>query len=273
MGAGVVGTSATVSAITAVDLYGPNSSTTTQNPQPIIGGVFDHNGQGDTLACMARWDPAAQRWVQMGAWNPPSAGVTPIRFLRPWTQTAGQAPTTLVTGSLGNARGVAVVTSGVPYITSYPGAQVNACSASNVTLAATVLGGSLVYRWQRNGANLFNGATGTGSSLAGVDTASLVITHAGPGDNGTYTLNVFSPCGNVTTAATVLTAAACCGSADFNCDGSVGTDADIESFFACLGGTCPPPPCTSTADFNGDGATGTDADIESFFRVLSGGPC
>jgi hypothetical protein len=64
-----------------------------------------------------------------------------------------------------------------------------------------------------------------------------------------------------------------CGTADFNCDGSIGTDADIESFFACLSGTCPPPPCTNNADFNGDGSVGTDADIESFFRVLSGGPC
>jgi hypothetical protein len=64
-----------------------------------------------------------------------------------------------------------------------------------------------------------------------------------------------------------------CGSADFNCDGAVGTDADIESFFACLSGSCPPPPCTSSADFNGDGATGTDQDIEAFFRVLSGGNC
>jgi hypothetical protein len=64
-----------------------------------------------------------------------------------------------------------------------------------------------------------------------------------------------------------------CGTADFNCDGSIGTDADIESFFACLSGTCPPPPCTSSADFNGDGAIGTDADIEAFFRVLAGGPC
>jgi hypothetical protein len=64
-----------------------------------------------------------------------------------------------------------------------------------------------------------------------------------------------------------------CGTADFNCDGAVGTDADIESFFACLSGNCPPPPCTNNADFNGDGATGTDADIEAFFRVLSGGPC
>jgi hypothetical protein len=64
-----------------------------------------------------------------------------------------------------------------------------------------------------------------------------------------------------------------CGSADFNCDGDVGTDADIEAFFHCLAGACPPPPCTSTADFNGDGDVGTDADIEAFFRVLAGGTC
>jgi Subtilase family/Proprotein convertase P-domain len=64
-----------------------------------------------------------------------------------------------------------------------------------------------------------------------------------------------------------------CGSADFDCDGDVGTDADIQSFFACIGGHCPAPPCTSSADFNGDGDAGTDADIEAFFRVLGGGHC
>jgi hypothetical protein len=64
-----------------------------------------------------------------------------------------------------------------------------------------------------------------------------------------------------------------CGSADFNCDGDIATDADIEAFFACIAGNCPPPPCTSTADFNGDGDFATDADIEAFFRVLAGGTC
>jgi hypothetical protein len=62
-----------------------------------------------------------------------------------------------------------------------------------------------------------------------------------------------------------------CGSADFNHDGDVGTDADILAFFMCLGGGCCPT-CDS-ADFNGDGDIGTDADIASFFRVLGGGPC
>jgi hypothetical protein len=64
-----------------------------------------------------------------------------------------------------------------------------------------------------------------------------------------------------------------CGSADFNCDGDVGTDEDIRAFFACLSGYCPPPPCGGRADFDGDGCVGTDADIEAFFRVLSGGAC
>jgi hypothetical protein len=64
-----------------------------------------------------------------------------------------------------------------------------------------------------------------------------------------------------------------CGSADFDCDGDTGTDADIEAFFACLSGRCPPAPCTSSADFDGDGDLGTDADIEAFFKVLGSGAC
>jgi hypothetical protein len=58
---------------------------------------------------------------------------------------------------------------------------------------------------------------------------------------------------------------------DFDGDGDIGTDADIEAFFACLAGNC----ChlCASADFDGDGDLGTDADIEAFFRVLAGGPC
>ena len=58
---------------------------------------------------------------------------------------------------------------------------------------------------------------------------------------------------------------------DFNGDGDVGTDADIEAFFACLSGSC----CDrcGSMDFNADGDSATDADIEAFFTVLGGGPC
>jgi len=53
---------------------------------------------------------------------------------------------------------------------------------------------------------------------------------------------------------------------------SVGTDLDIEDFFACLGGNCCPT-CPPNADFDCDGDVGTDGDIEAFFRVLAGGAC
>jgi hypothetical protein len=64
-----------------------------------------------------------------------------------------------------------------------------------------------------------------------------------------------------------------CGTSDFNGDGDFGTDADIETFFACLAGSCCPTCFPGGSDFNGDGDFGTDADIESFFRVLAGGNC
>ncbi len=64
-----------------------------------------------------------------------------------------------------------------------------------------------------------------------------------------------------------------CGTADFDGDGDVGTDADIEAFFACLSGNCCPTCFPGAADFDMDGDVGTDADIEAFFRVLAGGVC
>jgi hypothetical protein len=70
-------------------------------------------------------------------------------------------------------------------------------------------------------------------------------------------------------AFTLTTVSAC--TPDFNGDGDVGTDADIEAFFACLAGNC--CPTCAGADFNADGDVGTDADIEAFFRVLAGGNC
>ncbi|HYE62837.1 MAG TPA: hypothetical protein VD997_12650 [Phycisphaerales bacterium] len=62
-----------------------------------------------------------------------------------------------------------------------------------------------------------------------------------------------------------------CLTQDFNGDGDMGTDADIEAFFACLGWSCCPACPPGGADYNLDGDTGTDADIEAFFRVLGGG--
>jgi hypothetical protein len=105
-------------------------------------------------------------------------------------------------------------------------------------------------------------------SVTGSDQPSLQFQHD-PTSNQflRFQCVVQSACGNVASAPATLTV----NSADFNGDGAVGTDADIEAFFACISGVC--CPTCGSADFNGDGATGTDADIESFFRVLGGGSC
>jgi hypothetical protein len=73
-----------------------------------------------------------------------------------------------------------------------------------------------------------------------------------------------------TSGAAVSLPPECC-SNDFNGDGDIGTDADIEAFFGCLAGAC--CPTCGSADYNCDGDIGTDADIEAFFSVLGGGAC
>jgi hypothetical protein len=122
------------------------------------------------------------------------------------------------------------------------------------------------YQWRRNSVNLSDGP-----SLTGSDGPTLTIAPAQLSDAGAYDVIVTNGCGSLTSSPATLTVSQSCGSADFNGDGDIGTDADIEAFFACLAGTC--CPTCGSADFNGDGDIGTDADIESFFRVLGGGTC
>jgi Beta-lactamase enzyme family/Immunoglobulin domain len=128
------------------------------------------------------------------------------------------------------------------------------------------------YQWRRNNVNISNGAGPGGSTITGATTATLHINNVSTLNAGTYTCFLSNVCSSDLSLGALLTVTTC-GSADFDCDGDIGTDADIQAFFACLSGHCPSAPCTSDADFNGDGDIGTDADIESFFRVLSGGPC
>jgi hypothetical protein len=122
------------------------------------------------------------------------------------------------------------------------------------------------YQWRKDGNNLSDGG-----SISGSMTANLSINPALTTDAGNYDVVISNTCFTVTSSAAALAVTGHCGSADFNHDGDVGTDADIDAFFACLGGSC----CATceSADFNGDGDLGTDADIEAFFRVLGGGSC
>jgi subtilase family serine protease len=175
----------------------------------------------------------------------------------------------------------------VNFIVNYPASvsqqPTNAAVCGNGSVTFTVAASAQpapTYAWQVEAPPLNSGSwtdlvdgplflnVSSVGTVTGSSTASMVFQHD-PSSNEflRFRCNVVSPCGNDASDPATLKV----NSADFNGDGDIGTDADIEAFFACIAGTC----CATcgSADFNGDGDIGTDADIESFFRVLGGGSC
>ena len=140
-------------------------------------------------------------------------------------------------------------------------------SAAGVLVLGVVAGAAAPARAQL-AVNWYTIDGGGGTSSGGTFVVSGTI---GQPDAGVMSGGIFVVNGGFWPG--VIAPVSHCGSADFDCDGDTATDFDIEAFFRCLAGTCPPPPCTSTADFDGDGDVATDADIEAFFRVLAGGTC
>jgi endonuclease/exonuclease/phosphatase family metal-dependent hydrolase len=118
------------------------------------------------------------------------------------------------------------------------------------------------YRWTLGTQTLAEGPDATAQVLLPVGEHLITLTVT---DNSSAT--------GTDTVLMRVEAGSLCGSADFDGDGDIGTDADIEAFFACLAGECCPTCHPGGADFDGDGDIGTDADIEAFFRVLAGGAC
>jgi len=195
--------------------------------------------------------------------------------------------TLTITGALPSDASTYKVTIDTPcgFITSVPAAisvlacpffdtqpeDAEAAESGSVTLYASA-GGAFprTYQWRRNGEPVANGPR-----VLGATSNTLTINPVEPADAATYDVVVSNTCGERTSDPAVLTVTGAppCGTADFNGDGDVGTDADIESFFACLAGNCCPACFAGGSDFNADGDAGTDADIESFFRVLGGGAC
>lgn len=123
--------------------------------------------------------------------------------------------------------------------------------------------GPYSFQWRKDGVPIADSP----GHIQNATRDNLYINPAVATDTGIYDCVVTNGCGSLTTPPVTLRV----NSADFNLDGDVGTDADIEDFFSCLAGRC----CLTcgTSDFNGDGDIGTDYDIEAFFRVLAGGTC
>jgi hypothetical protein len=158
-----------------------------------------------------------------------------------------------------------------PRIVAQSPTEVHVRSGESVVLFAQPTSpGACVLQWERAlDWTYWTDVTDDGRFI-GAHTPALSIAAARPTDATRYRLRVHLPgaCADVLSDSIALVV---CGSPDFDHDGAVATDADIEAFFACLAGSC----CAAcdTADFNADGAAATDADIEAFFRALAGAPC
>jgi len=100
---------------------------------------------------------------------------------------------------ISNAATLTVSTS-VLAITTQPISQA-LCSGSTVTFDVIATGtGVLTYQWKKEGSDLSDGATVTGSG-----TTSLVVTSLGVADAGNYTVAVTNTCGTISSNVAVLT--------------------------------------------------------------------
>jgi hypothetical protein len=158
-----------------------------------------------------------------------------------------------------------------PSVVTQPPAEVRAVSGATVIISAAFSNeADDDFHWHRSIAPYAWVEIGDVGDVSGTITQNLVIAPVRQSDAGLLRLRARDRLGCVDVLTTTVNLVVC-GAPDFNHDGDSATDADIEAFFACLGGNC----CATcdTADFNGDGETATDADIEAFFRALAGAGC
>jgi hypothetical protein len=240
----------------------------------IIGGDFTNAGTTQARN-IADWDGTS--WTPIGSSLAFPAGGTDGPVF-----TLSLAGTTLVAGGYFTYAGpelspfaAMAVIPGPLSIMQQPTDAV-ACQDSQTSFTYGIAGvfTSISYSWRHNNVPISDGVTPSGSLYSGTQTAILHIDNIQYPDAGGYSCVATTACSQTATSATAqltVGGTGCCGSADFNHDGDIATDADIEAFFACIAGNC----CVTcdSPDFNGDGDFATDADIEAFFRVLAGGSC
>lgn len=136
-----------------------------------------------------------------------------------------------------------------PFISGQPqGADVAAGLAIRLGVEVTT-GGSISYRWRRNGVNLF-----ASPRYLGVNTGLLTILTDDPNDSGLYSAVTTNACGTTTSVAAQVTVFC---AADFNQDGGI-DGSDVAAFFENW------EQGEMSADVNADG--GIDgSDVDFFF--------
>lgn len=223
------------------------------NDELVVGGTFSAAGSIGANN-IAAWDGSA--------WRPFSGGVEGFAVATyALTQFHGEL---VVGGSFAQAgiepvAGLARWTDdGAPWVAVQPSDATAACDETVMFSVEPASGyESLAYRWRRNGVELFDGPTGTGSTLAGAGTNVLTITHVSSADSESeaatgYSCEVSNACAGAVSRRAVLVVR---NRADFDGDGFV-TGVDFDLFVAAFEAG------DLGADFDQDGfVTGIDFDL------------
>lgn len=154
----------------------------------------------------------------------------------------------------------------------------SACAGSGAQFSVSASGGQVSYVWRKDGVELTDGPTGTGSMISGAGSALLSISSVSSADAGTYDCYVANDCGSDTSAGAGLTITTC-GElrGDMNCDGAV-NNFDIDPFVLALTDfdayELQFPNCDggSHGDTNDDGVL-NNFDIDPFVVCIMNGGC
>jgi hypothetical protein len=196
------GTNNTVRAVAAWDSDGPGP-----NPQQIVvGGQFTMAG-GSAIPRIAFWNGVS--WQGFGAgvnggvvyalasFDPDGSG--PV-----YPQLAVGGDFTLAGGNIAN-RVATWVSAPTPVVITSPSSAV-ACAGTPASFSVrAAAGGFPTYQWRRNGTPLSNGPTGTGSTISGATSITLMIANPGDADLAQYDAVVTNACGSDTSAAATMT--------------------------------------------------------------------
>jgi len=118
-----------------------------------------------------------------------------------------------------------------PSVIEHPG-SLSASEGQTAMLDIAVSGaGPISFQWRRDGVHLSNGGRISGATSVALQIVGLV-----PSDFGAYDVTASNSCGVVVSHPAALMVTPACGSPDFDGDGDIGTDLDIEAFFRVLGG-------------------------------------
>lgn len=166
----------------------------------VVGGVTGPIGNGTIVDTVYKLDLHANSW---------STGPSLAVARREFGAVLGDDDTIYVLG--GQTPGGDTATSELlytppcPRFTEHPRATA-ARVGLNVGLTATATGGGVVtLRWRKDGVELTDGPTGSGSTISGAATDWLVITAPTAADAGTYDIVASNVCGTTASTAATLT--------------------------------------------------------------------